>query len=74
MITQEELNLRFDYHRPPTAEVSAMHDGIRAACKDLAQFLNDAVPAGRDLACALTALEECMHWANAGIAKYGAVQ
>ena len=58
----------FAYHKP-TPEKVIIHGEMRDKCKELALYLEKNVPAGRELACALTNLEEVMMWANAGIAR-----
>lgn len=42
---------------------------IRSSCSNLAIFIAQEVPPGREQALALTKLEEVMFWANAGIAR-----
>ena len=67
---QADLDLRFDYHPPRSDEVRESHGLVRAMSQNLAQFLAAVVPAGREQALALTACEEAMMWANAGIARH----
>lgn len=66
MLSLEESN-RFRFH-PATDLTGPMHDEARrlilAAAEDLAEF----VPEGRHRSLMLTALQEAMMWANAGIA------
>lgn len=65
-----EVRIANDFKFHPATEVTGpMHDQVRALCMVLAGELINIVPPGRDLSLALTALEETMHWANAGIAK-----
>lgn len=42
--------------------------GIRNLAAGLAGMIQSAVPAGREQSLALTKLQECMMWANAGVA------
>lgn len=65
----EDLDNRFDFHAASTEEKRNEHTSVRQACKQLAFALNTMVPEGRELALAITKLEECMMWANAGIAR-----
>jgi hypothetical protein len=65
----EDLDNRFDFHPAPNVEKQNEHASIRQACKRLAYELNSAVPEGREKSLAVTKLEECMMWANAGIAR-----
>lgn len=67
MIDYNEVVNRLGYH-PATEQTKELHAGMRqlfiySACAVLA-----AVPAGREQSLALTALQEAMMWANAGIA------
>lgn len=69
MISEQELNRRFDFHPATTPERGEQHELVRAAVKTAAAALIDLVPAGRELATALTKLEEAMFWGNAGVAR-----
>lgn len=66
---RDEIDHRFDFHPATTAEKRGAHGTVRHACADLAHFLNENVPAGREQALAITKLEEVMFWANAAIAR-----
>lgn len=59
---------RFSYH-PPKDGQPDVYEGIRGQARDYALFLEMVVPDGREKALALTKLEECVMWANAGIAR-----
>lgn len=59
----------FAFHPATTDEKRNAHTSVREHCKELAHYIADNVPPGREQSLALTALEETMHWANAGIAK-----
>jgi hypothetical protein len=63
-----EISNRFSFHPATTQEKRNEHTGVRSRCKELAFYINSAVPEGREKALALTHLEEVMHWANAAIA------
>lgn len=67
-MTPEEMYRRFEYHAPVGGKVM-LHDLARCAVKDLAGHLDPLIPEGREKALAYTALEECLFWANAGIAR-----
>lgn len=67
VIGPEEISNRFGYH-PATADTAPQHDSVRQAYMQLAHWLDDFLPDGRDKATALTHLESSMHWANAAIA------
>lgn len=64
-----DLNNRFDFHPANTPERVAAHEAVRAGCKALAEFIDAKVPNGREKALAITKIEECAFWANAGIAR-----
>lgn len=67
-MNQNDLEKRFSHHQATNAR-AAIHDELRRECLMLAEYLSDTVPAGRELALALTKLEEVMFWGNAGIAR-----
>lgn len=67
-----KLHLRIDndfvYHAPDKDDIAA-HEEMRHRALEFARYLVDTVPIGRELATALTKLEEMVMWANAGIAR-----
>jgi hypothetical protein len=65
----EDLMNRFGYHPPKDDDTRGRHELVRACFLGAATMLVDSVPPGRELALAITALEEAMMWANAGIAR-----
>lgn len=65
-LSDEERN-RFRFH-PATPATGPRHDAVRKAAERFAAELAEVVPAGRHRALALTAAQEAMVWANAGIA------
>lgn len=69
MITQEDLDKRFDYHPPKNSGVADSHEAVRRAAKALAYNIVQVVPEGREQSSALTKVEEAMFHANAGIAR-----
>lgn len=64
----DDLEHRFAYHRPD-ADRAQQHADVRTQIFDLADWLNDVLPAGREKALVITKLEEAMFWANAAIAR-----
>lgn len=64
----KDLDNRFDYHKPNEVK-AGIHENVREECKNLAYFLNDFLPEGREKSLAITKLEEVMFWANAAIAR-----
>ena len=65
-LNDEERN-RFRFH-PATEQTGPVHDRVRAVIGETAVNIALLVPAGRHRALALTALQEAMMWANAGVA------
>lgn len=63
-----DITNRFDYHAPDE-EKRHKHEAVRAACRDLAENLNEHIPEGREKSLAITHLEEVMFWSNAAIAR-----
>jgi hypothetical protein len=64
----EEIKRRFQFHAGNDVTIPK-HENVRHACGALAEFLIERVPDGRELALALTNLEQVMFWANAAIAR-----
>lgn len=64
---------RFAYHAPTTQEKRDNHSIMRQQCHQLADFLNERLPEGREKSLAITRLEEVMLWGNAAIARNGAL-
>lgn len=65
-----ELSRRFAYHPPSSEEVATKHQQVRYAAELLAATYTDLCPESRELALALTKLEEAMFWANAAVARH----
>ena len=66
-----DLKNRFNYHAPPTSmpQIGEAHEAVRNKLFAVACEVVALVPQGRELALALTNLEQAMMWANAGIAR-----
>lgn len=60
----------FSYHAPK-GDQPERYQTIRAQAKALALLIVDLCPDGRERSLALTKLEECVMFANAGIARSG---
>lgn len=58
----------FTYHAPKDGQ-PAMYQAIREKAKELAYLIDELVPDSREKSLAMTKLEECTMWANAGIAR-----
>ena len=58
----------FSYH-PPKDGQPEMYADIRSKAKEFAYMICRLVPDSREQSLALTKLEECVMWANAGIAR-----
>lgn len=64
-----DFDNRFDHHPPKDDATIEAHASVRWAVKDIAKYLSDVVPEGRELNLVMTKLEEVLFWANAGIAR-----
>jgi hypothetical protein len=65
----EDIANRFAFHAAATEEKREDHTSVRVNCANLAHFLNDKLPDGREKSTAITKLEEVMFWANAAVAR-----
>ena len=65
---KDRIENDFNYHAPSTEKV-IRHENVRDTCKELALFILENCPPGRERALALTKVEEAMLWANAAIAR-----
>lgn len=68
-MTTDDLANRFGYHPANTEDKRQAHEDVRAYCRELAGYLNDALPDGREKSLAITNLETVMFWSNAAIAR-----
>lgn len=68
-MTPEDIENRFAFHAATTEEKRDAHASVRENCRQLADFLNEKLPDGRELSLAVTKLEEVMFWANAALAR-----
>lgn len=64
----QELDRRFNYHRPDAA-AQAAHQQVRQGARYLAELLDTVLPEGREKSLAFTNLEQAMFWGNAAIAR-----
>lgn len=73
-LVRQQLRARvandFTYHAP-TQAAGMKYTEIRMAGRQMAELLVELCPNGRELSTALSKLEECVMWANAGIARSG---
>lgn len=65
---RERIDRDFRYHAPKEGQPER-YAKIRASARALAHLIADEVPQSREQSLALTHLEECVMWANAGIAR-----
>lgn len=63
-----KIENNFTYHAPKEGQ-PAKYQAIREKAKELAYLIDELVPDSREKALAMTKLEECSMWANAGIAR-----
>lgn len=68
MISDDEIKKRFTYHAPKEGQPEK-YDVIREVAFSFAEIINNMCPDSREKSLALTALEECVMWANASIAR-----
>lgn len=68
-ISNDDLAHRFAFHPATTQEKRDEHTSVRQTMHRAAELVVERVPAGREQSLAVTALEEAMMWANAGIAR-----
>ena len=68
MITADELTTRFTYHQPQGTQPQR-YEHLRRRALEFAREMLLATPESREQSLALTALEEAVMWANAGIAR-----
>ena len=64
----DRIENAFTYHTPKGDQL-AKCQAIRDEAKKLAYLIMETVPDSREQALAITKLEECAMWANAGIAR-----
>ena len=68
-MSPDDIHHRFSYHPPLSEERKRDHEKVRDLCERLAMSLAGNLPQGRELATAITKLEEVMFWANAALAR-----
>lgn len=67
-LVKPKIENAFTYHAPKDGQ-PAMYQAIREKAKELAYLIDELVPDSREKSLAMTKLEECSMWANAGIAR-----
>jgi hypothetical protein len=67
-VTQVEITRRFSHHSPDPKGVERMR-ALRNCGKLLGEMMVELCPASRELAVAVTKLEETIMWANAAIVR-----
>ena len=65
----DDITNRFAFHAATTEEKRDAHTSVRFQCSELAHFLNEKLPDGREKSTAITKLEEVMFWGNAALAR-----
>ncbi|MFJ2176395.1 hypothetical protein ACIOHE_26330 [Streptomyces sp. NPDC087851] len=68
-----DIENRFAFHAATTEEKRDAHTSVRQQCRQLADFLNEKLPEGREKSLAITHLEDVMMWGNAALARSGDV-
>ena len=64
----DRIENNFTYHAPKEGQPEK-YQAIREKAKELAYLIEGLVPDSREKSLANTKLEECVMWANAGIAR-----
>lgn len=64
----KELYTRFTYH-PPKDGQPEIYEQIRDMAHALGELILEYVPESREQSLSITALEEAIMWANAGVAR-----
>ena len=64
----DKIENAFTYHAPKDGQPEK-YQAIREKAKELAYLIQELVPPSREQSLAMTKLEECSMWANAGIAR-----
>lgn len=64
----DKIENAFTYHAPKPGQPEK-YQAIREKAKELAYLIEELVPSSREKSLAMTKLEECSMWANAGIAR-----
>lgn len=67
MVGSAEIDRRLGYH-PATVDTIPLYEANRAAAVAWACHIDSTCPPGRELALALTAVQESLMWANAAVA------
>lgn len=67
-MNEKEIANRFTYHAPKQSQIRR-YEYIRDWAKWLALQICNMTPTSREQSLAITALEECVFWANAAIAR-----
>jgi hypothetical protein len=67
-MSNPKIENAFTYHAPKEGQ-PGKYQSIREKAKELAYLIEELVPDSREKSLAFTKLEECVMWANAGIAR-----
>lgn len=68
-LTPDDIHHRFTYHPALSETRQRSHERVRDLCERLAMTLAGNLPRGRELAVAITKLEEVAFWSNAALAR-----
>lgn len=66
-----DIDHRFTYHPSNTPDAITRHETVRGGARAFAELVTQHTPEGREQSLAITAIEEALMWANAGIARGG---
>jgi hypothetical protein len=67
-LVMDDLKKNYSFHSPKKEDVLKYKD-LRDKTLYLASVIMDIVPESRERSLALTKLEECLFWSNAGLAR-----
>jgi hypothetical protein len=69
MITNKDLDDRFDHHPPQDDNTVHCHETTREVLKEATHSVLELLPECREKSLFVTKMEEAMMWANAAIAR-----
>lgn len=68
-MTKQDMTHRFTNHPPQDRHIGVELDNLTGLFIELACYLDDCLPEGREKSLAITKLEECSMWSKAAVAR-----